>query len=364
MQEAVGLLDSIAEFCRRANMAESTFGRRAVNDGKFVSRLRDGARITPETLVRVSEFLTTLGVSAPASPRELMPLLRVVPAPVGAGRAAADAERPGAQLPLLRQPAEIPAVREYLQREAHHRQPGGDGAGPPASRPAGRAHLRRRHGRRHGADAGDARDASPAAHPAVLRGGQGDQPGGRAPLARQDGRPLPRASGDRAGGHQHVLHRGAVADAEGALGRHLAGVARGGAGRHHGGRVLRADRGAGAVPRPELAGAAQPEDRQPRVRAAGGAGDLPRRLPLPARRCHPTTGPGARRLRPRDRLAALSRPGPRRVQGLQGHHAPDTGRCAPAGACSASTRAGAIRGWRSCRRSGPRRTRSRPTGTT
>ena len=81
MQEAVGLLDSIAEFCRRANMAESTFGRRAVNDGKFVSRLRDGARITPETLVRVSDFLTTRGVSAPTSPPELMPLVRVVPAP-------------------------------------------------------------------------------------------------------------------------------------------------------------------------------------------------------------------------------------------------------------------------------------------
>ncbi|HEX6001376.1 MAG TPA: hypothetical protein VFZ16_18570 [Hyphomicrobiaceae bacterium] len=81
MQEAVGLLDSISEFCRRANMAESTFGRRAVNDGKFVSRLRDGARITPETLERVSVFLTTLGISAPLSPPELMPLVRVVPAP-------------------------------------------------------------------------------------------------------------------------------------------------------------------------------------------------------------------------------------------------------------------------------------------
>jgi len=80
MQEAVGLLDSISEFCRRANMAESTFGRRAVNDGKFVSRLRDGARITPETLERVSDFLTTLGVTAPASPPELIPLLRVAPA--------------------------------------------------------------------------------------------------------------------------------------------------------------------------------------------------------------------------------------------------------------------------------------------
>lgn len=83
MQEAVGLLDSISEFCRRANMAESTFGRRAVNDGKFVARLRDGARITPETLERVSEFLTTQGVVAPTSPRELMPLMRVAPTPDG-----------------------------------------------------------------------------------------------------------------------------------------------------------------------------------------------------------------------------------------------------------------------------------------
>jgi hypothetical protein len=84
MQEAVGLLDSISEFCRRANMAESTFGRRAVNDGKFVARLRDGARITPETLERVSEFLNTQGVTAPASPPELMRLMRVAPSGGGA----------------------------------------------------------------------------------------------------------------------------------------------------------------------------------------------------------------------------------------------------------------------------------------
>jgi hypothetical protein len=78
---AVGLLDSISEFCRRAGMAESTFGRRAVNDGKFVSRLRDGARITPETLERVSVFLNSQGVEAPAAPPELMPLLRVATIP-------------------------------------------------------------------------------------------------------------------------------------------------------------------------------------------------------------------------------------------------------------------------------------------
>ena len=73
-----GLLDSIADFCRRTGMAESTFGRRAVNDGKFVSRLRDGARITPETLERVSVYMAQHGAKAPTSPPELLPLIRVV----------------------------------------------------------------------------------------------------------------------------------------------------------------------------------------------------------------------------------------------------------------------------------------------
>jgi hypothetical protein len=74
---AGALLDSIAQFCRRNGIAESTFGRRAVNDGKFVARLRDGARITPETLERVSTFMGRFGVVAPASPPELRQLLRV-----------------------------------------------------------------------------------------------------------------------------------------------------------------------------------------------------------------------------------------------------------------------------------------------
>lgn len=74
---SAGLLDAIAEFCRLKTMAESTFGRLAVNDGKFVSRLRDGARITPETLERVTGFMAGRGFLAPANPPELLPLLRV-----------------------------------------------------------------------------------------------------------------------------------------------------------------------------------------------------------------------------------------------------------------------------------------------
>ena len=58
-------------------MAESTFGRRAVNDGKFVSRLRDGARVTPETLERVNLFIERNGgASAGDAPPELLPLIR------------------------------------------------------------------------------------------------------------------------------------------------------------------------------------------------------------------------------------------------------------------------------------------------
>jgi len=55
MSEA--LLRDIAEYCRRARMAESTFGRLAVNDGKLVSRLRLGGRVTTTTVDRVQAFI-------------------------------------------------------------------------------------------------------------------------------------------------------------------------------------------------------------------------------------------------------------------------------------------------------------------
>ncbi len=52
------LLEEISSFCRRAGMAESTFGRRVVNDGKLVQRLRHGGRITTDTLDRIRSFLS------------------------------------------------------------------------------------------------------------------------------------------------------------------------------------------------------------------------------------------------------------------------------------------------------------------
>jgi hypothetical protein len=53
------LLQEISDYCRRTGLAESTFGRRAVNDGKLASRLRHGGRITTETLDRIRSFMAT-----------------------------------------------------------------------------------------------------------------------------------------------------------------------------------------------------------------------------------------------------------------------------------------------------------------
>jgi hypothetical protein len=55
--EAEALLIEISAFCRETEMAESTFGRRAVNDGKFVGRLRYGRRVTTSTVERVRAFI-------------------------------------------------------------------------------------------------------------------------------------------------------------------------------------------------------------------------------------------------------------------------------------------------------------------
>ncbi len=57
------------------------------------------------------------------------------------------------------------------------------------------------------------------------------------------------------------------------------------------------------------------EDRQPGLRAAGGAGDLSRGPQVPARPDHPAARRHGRQLRPGDRLAALPRARLARLQG-------------------------------------------------
>jgi hypothetical protein len=52
------ILNDISTFCREMRLAESTFGRLAVNDGKLISRLRSGGRVTTDTLDRLQDFMT------------------------------------------------------------------------------------------------------------------------------------------------------------------------------------------------------------------------------------------------------------------------------------------------------------------
>ena len=82
------LLQEISDYCRQTGLAESTFGRRAVNDGKLASRLRHGGRITTETLDRIRSFMQ--------SNRERGARPAVIAARTGARRAPTAATRAGA----------------------------------------------------------------------------------------------------------------------------------------------------------------------------------------------------------------------------------------------------------------------------
>ena len=62
------VLGEIRDFCRATQTAESTFGRLVVNDGKLVSRLRDGARITTGTLDKVRAYLSEHRSASPPAP--------------------------------------------------------------------------------------------------------------------------------------------------------------------------------------------------------------------------------------------------------------------------------------------------------
>lgn len=49
MESTEQLISRIKAYCKKHDMAESTFGLRAVNDGKLVSRLNAGGSITLRT---------------------------------------------------------------------------------------------------------------------------------------------------------------------------------------------------------------------------------------------------------------------------------------------------------------------------
>jgi hypothetical protein len=89
------ILQEIGDFCRRQGLAESTFGRRAVNDGKLANRLRNGGRITTDTLDRIRAFMTQSANEPPARRRILFD-----PSSAAAS-AALSALKPSAQLPMV-----------------------------------------------------------------------------------------------------------------------------------------------------------------------------------------------------------------------------------------------------------------------
>jgi hypothetical protein len=74
------LLAEISDFCRSVGLAESTFGRAAINDGKLVSRLRNGGRITTDTLDRIRTFMSNYQGRGRGRPDTAAPLSLVMPA--------------------------------------------------------------------------------------------------------------------------------------------------------------------------------------------------------------------------------------------------------------------------------------------
>lgn len=57
MTSTEALISRIADFCHAHGMAESTFGLKAVNDGKLVRSLRGGAGLTVRKLEQIEQFM-------------------------------------------------------------------------------------------------------------------------------------------------------------------------------------------------------------------------------------------------------------------------------------------------------------------
>jgi len=51
------IIDIIETHCGKTGMAVSTFGRKAVNDGKLITRLKDGKPISIDTYNRILAFI-------------------------------------------------------------------------------------------------------------------------------------------------------------------------------------------------------------------------------------------------------------------------------------------------------------------
>ncbi len=58
VSEKSALLEQIEHYCQTANIAESTFGFLAVNDGKLCSRLRGGKDVTLATAQKIQSYIS------------------------------------------------------------------------------------------------------------------------------------------------------------------------------------------------------------------------------------------------------------------------------------------------------------------
>ncbi len=88
------LLQEISDYCRQSGLAESTFGRRAVNDGKLAARLRNGGRITTDTLDRIHGFMAAHPAQGRQTIIERAREPRAVAAPAPASAVMSTAAKP------------------------------------------------------------------------------------------------------------------------------------------------------------------------------------------------------------------------------------------------------------------------------
>lgn len=130
--ETSSILKELGEFCREVGLAESTFGRLAVNDGKLISRLRDGRKITTATLARVRRYIAEHRDSPrPRRGRRAAPHLNgsSAPTPVGSSESATSADIFRAidsrqrYLHFVQTCGEQPAIAGRIAQELPHLEP-------------------------------------------------------------------------------------------------------------------------------------------------------------------------------------------------------------------------------------------------
>src|SRR5262249_15920720 len=90
---AQDLLQEISDYCRHTGRAEWTCGGGGVNDGKLTARLRNGGRITTDTLDRIRAFMAATRGASATRPTIIERQCEARPGPLPAPSAAPDGPR-------------------------------------------------------------------------------------------------------------------------------------------------------------------------------------------------------------------------------------------------------------------------------